>query len=123
MEFQPIRAATVFSLAVSSPLVLATSVISALSPIAITALAAGAAATWGLFFLGAKVARRPHTPKSIVFSVLLTWVFTYSTSGLATRFAPNRGPWLDLPLFAVSLGFIFLAGWRFAPRTVATVHG
>jgi hypothetical protein len=121
MEFQPIRAATVFSLAVSSPVVLGISVISAWPAIAIAALAAGAATTWGLFFLGAKAARRPHTPKSIIFSVLLTWVFTYSTGGLATHLAPNGGPWLDVSLFAMSLAFIFLAGWRFAQRTV--VHG
>jgi hypothetical protein len=123
MEFQPFRAASVFFLAVNSPLVLATSVISAWPPIVVTAFAAGTTATWCLFFLGAKLARRLHTPKSIIFSVLLTWTFTYSTSGLATHFAPNGGPWLHVSLFAVWLAFIFLAGWRLAPRTVTSVHG
>jgi hypothetical protein len=123
MKFQPIRAATIFSLAVSLPLLLATSVILSWPRIVIAAAAVGAAATWALFFLGAKAARRPHTPKSIIFADLLTWVFTYSTSGMATHFAPNGGPWLDVSLFGVSLAFIFLAGWRFAPRTVAAVHG
>ena len=123
MEFQPIRAASVFFFAVNSPLVLATSVISAWPLIAVVAAGAGAAATWCLFFLGAKVARRPHTPKSIIFSVLLTWSLTYSTGGLATHFAPNGGPWLDVIMFAVSLAFVFFAGWRLAPRTVVSVHG
>jgi hypothetical protein len=115
MEFQPSRAASIFFLAVNSPLVFATAVISAWPLIAIAAAAVCAAATWCLFFLGAKVARRPHTPKSILYSVLLTWSFSFSISGLVTHFASDGGPWLDVLDVAVSLTFVFFVGWRLAP--------
>jgi hypothetical protein len=123
MEFQPIRAAGVFTLAVYSPMILATSVISAWPPLAQGAIAGCVAASWFLFFLGARLARLPHSTKSLIFSVLLTWSFTFSTGGIATYFAPSSGLWLNALQGAASLAFVFLGGWRLAPRTVVAVHG
>jgi hypothetical protein len=115
MKFTPILAATIFALAVASPLVLVASMISKWSVIAIVVLVVNVAVTWGVFFLGAKVAGRPHSPKSLLFSVVLTWSFRFAIQGLAATFSLDGGLWIEVALLAVSLVFAFLAGWRFAP--------
>jgi len=122
MKFTPILAATIFALAVVSPVVLAASVISKWSVIAIVVLVVNVAVTWGVFFLGAKLAGRPHSPKSLLFSVALTWSFRFAAQGLAATFVPDGGLWFEIALFAASLVFVFLAGWRFAPLIAVADH-
>jgi hypothetical protein len=118
MKFQPISAASIFLLAANSPLIFATALISAWSPIVIAVVAMGAAIMWCMFFIGATIAHRPHTPKSILWSVILTWSFSFSINGLATFILPTGGPWLGMSVVAVSMAFVFLAGWRLPPATV-----
>jgi hypothetical protein len=123
MEFQPTRAATVFFVAVHAPILLAISKISTWPIVAVAGFAADAAATWCLFLLGAKLARRPHTTKSLIFSVLLTWSLNFSSSALADRYVPNGDVWFNAIMIALPLVFVFLVGWRLAPRTAVTARG
>jgi hypothetical protein len=123
MEFQPTRAATVFSLVVSSPILLAISKISTWPIVAVAGFAADAVAVWCLFLLGAKLARRPHTTKSLIFSVLLTWSWNFSSTGLANHYVPNGDVWFQAIMIALPLAFVFLVGWRLAPRTAVSGDG
>jgi hypothetical protein len=123
MVFQPTRAASVFTLAFYSPAILVISVISAWPLVAQVVVAAGVVASWCLFLLGARVARRPHSAKSLIYALLVTWSLSYCFGSLAKRFVPNGGIALDAAMAVLSLVFIFLAGWRLAPRTAVEVHG
>jgi len=69
-----------------------------------------------LFWAGARLARRPHTLKSLAFVILLTWSFNYAINGLQKDLL-DVVAYADQFIEVISLAFVFLAAWRLAPKT------
>lgn len=119
MQYQPIRAALLFVIGAFCPLVAVIAAYGRLTANLGVALFLAAVVSGVTFYLGAKLARRPHSTKSLIVCVLLTWVFSFSVNGLSSRIFP-AGSLLGTLSDVLPLLFVFLLAWMRAPKQVAS---
>lgn len=114
MKFAPVRAAGIFTLALTIPPILAVAIFARSAPLAL-GIVLMCPIAFCVFWAGARVAGRPHTVKSIALAALITWSFTYSTNGLSKQLFSgiSYADWIDVLLQFV---FVFMVAWRFAPK-------
>ncbi|HET7307126.1 MAG TPA: hypothetical protein VFK24_04845 [Gammaproteobacteria bacterium] len=123
MEFRPIQAACIFGAAMLLPAIPFWLIKGTQEPFMSSVLLASGVVSAVLFGTGAKLAATPHRIKSLIISVLATWLLTHSLNALV-EYVPLASEMHKAILAAVlSFAFIFLAGWRFAPRAPTPVHG
>ena len=92
-------------------------------PLAAVLIFAGGVASAVLFGFGARLAPAPHRIKSIVMAVLLTWTFSYSLDVLSSYIPFGSEIVEGMVAAAFSFTFVFLVGWRLAPRAPNKAHG
>jgi|SRR5580704_1824691 hypothetical protein len=120
MKFTPVQAACIFGAAMALPTIPFVLLFAGRAPRA-AAIALGALVVSAiLFWMGARLAKRPHTVKSLILAILGTWSFSYATAGLAKDFFPAA---TDYHIVAVlEAAFVFLIAWRLAPKAPAEVQ-
>jgi hypothetical protein len=115
MKFAPFRAAGIFLVAMLVPTIpfmleFAQRALSDVGLLVGSQLISGI-----LFWAGARIARNPHSVKSLAVVVLGTWSFNYATTGLARDVFADVSYAKQITI-VVQLAFVFLAAWRLAPK-------
>ena len=110
MKLSPTRAASIYFATFLAAAILVTALLGrrALLPVGSVLVAGLISAT--LFWAGARVAGRPHSIRSLISAILITWSFTYATNGLGNGF------YADIGIMVIQFAFVFMVAWRFAPK-------
>ena len=116
MKFAPVRAAGIFSVAVLAPAIPFIAMFGRRAPSTVALVVAlSCAIVFCLFWAGARVAGRPHTPTSLVSVILVTWSFTFATNGLGKHLSASI-PYADRIVELLQFMFVFMAAWQMAPK-------
>jgi hypothetical protein len=120
MNLQPNRAGCVFGLAMLLPAIPFVVLSGARDPLTIGLIVVAAMGSGVAFALGATVAGRPHSPKSIILALLGCWSFFSSINWLAGSNLPMANPRLER---AVRRGWLRRErGRKFALATLIGRH-
>jgi len=125
MNLQPTPAGCVFGLATLLPAIPFVVLSGARDPLTVGLIVVAAMGSGIAFALRATVAGRPHSPKSIILALLGCWSFFSSTNWLAHHHLAEIPwfPWVATMIWAIQTIFVFLIGWRFAPRGLESADG
>jgi hypothetical protein len=115
MKFAPFRAAGIFLVAMLVPTIPFILEFAQRAPSDVGLLVGPQLISGILFWAGSRVARDPHSVKSLVLVVLGTWSFNYATTGLARDLFPDFSYAKQITM-VIQLAFVFMAAWRLAPK-------
>jgi hypothetical protein len=115
MKIAPIRAAGIFLVAMLVPTIPFILEFAQRTPRDVGLLVGSQLISGILFWAGARVARDPHSVKSLAVVVLGTWSFNYATTGLARDLFPDVSYAKQITM-VLQLAFVFMAAWRLAPK-------
>jgi len=115
MKFAPFRAAGIFLVAMLVPTIPFILEFAPRAPSDVGLLVGPQLISGVLFWAGARVARDPHSVKSLAVVVLGTWGFNYATTGLARDLFPDVSYARQITM-VLQFAFAFMAAWRLAPK-------
>jgi hypothetical protein len=115
MKFAPFRAAGIFLVVMLVPTIPFVLEFAQHAPWEVGLLVGPQLISGILFWAGARVARDPHSVKSLAVVVLGTWSFNYATTGLARDLIPDVS-YAKQVTMVLQLAFVFMAAWRLPPK-------
>jgi uncharacterized protein (DUF486 family) len=115
MKFAPVRAAAIFAVGAFAPAIPFVVMFARRAPTAALTLLLICAVVFCLFWAGARLGGRPHTVKSLVLAILVTWSFSFSTYGLSKQLFANVA-YANRLVELLQFVLVFLMAWRSAPK-------
>jgi hypothetical protein len=115
MKFAPLRAASIFFVAMLVPVTPYILEFARRAPLYAGSLIGSQLISGILFWAGARVARDSHSVRSLALVLLGTWSFNYATTGIIRDLFSDVSYANQIKL-VIQLAFVFMAAWRLVPK-------